>query len=176
MTKSYLEKKPIYWLCFFVLVKSNRNKIYEKFKKWPNNLLIYTTYVLSKSILSSDLIFGFFLCCVRFSTFDHANVRNKVIQGSTIIFILWINFLQKQPSRDVLRKMCFENMQQIYRRTHMAKGDFNKVTVKLYWKRTSAWVLQLYWHTFSGCVFSCKFAAYFQGTFSTEHRWMATSK
>ena len=44
-------------------------------------------------------------------------------------------------------------MQQIYRRTPMPKYDFNKVTLQLYWSRTSAW------------MFSCKFAAYFQITF-----------
>ena len=32
---------------------------------------------------------------------------------------------------------------------------------QLYWNRTSAW------------VFSCKFAAYFQNTFSQEHLWVA---
>ena len=46
---------------------------------------------------------------------------------------LWVLFLcqwneeQKQPSRDVLRKRCSENMQQIYRRAPMPKSDFNKV-------------------------------------------------
>ena len=35
--------------------------------------------------------------------------------------------LQKQPSRGVLSKMCSENMPQIYRKTPMPKGDFNKV-------------------------------------------------
>ena len=34
---------------------------------------------------------------------------------------------QKQPSRDVLRKRCSENMQQIYRRTPMPKCDFNNL-------------------------------------------------
>ena len=34
---------------------------------------------------------------------------------------------QKQPPRGVPRKSCFENMQQIYRRTPMPKCDFNKV-------------------------------------------------
>ena len=29
--------------------------------------------------------------------------------------------MQKQPSRGVLRKMCFENMQQIYKRTSILK-------------------------------------------------------
>ena len=37
---------------------------------------------------------------------------------------------QKQPSRSVLKKWCFENMQQIYRRTPMTKCDFNKVASK----------------------------------------------
>ena len=31
-------------------------------------------------------------------------------------------------------------MQQIYKRTPMPKCDFNKVTLQLYWNRTSAWV------------------------------------
>ena len=31
--------------------------------------------------------------------------------------------IQKQPSRGVLRKMCSENTQQIYRRTPMSKCD-----------------------------------------------------
>ena len=56
--------------------------------------------------------------------------------------------------RGVLRKICSENMQQIYRRTPMPKCNFNKVVLELYWNCTSAW------------VFSCKFAAYFQNTFS----------
>ena len=30
----------------------------------------------------------------------------------------------------VLRKWCSENMQQIYRRTHMTKCDFNKVALQ----------------------------------------------
>ena len=48
-------------------------------------------------------------------------------------------------------------MEQIYRRTPMPKCDFNKIALHLYWNRTSAW------------VFSCKFAPYFQNTFSQEH-------
>ena len=34
---------------------------------------------------------------------------------------------QKQPSRGVLMKRCFENMQQNYKITPMQKCDFNKV-------------------------------------------------
>ena len=55
---------------------------------------------------------------------------------------------QKQPSRGILRKRCSENRQQIYRRTPTP---------------TSAW------------VFSSKFAAYFQKTFSQEHLRRAAS-
>ena len=39
-------------------------------------------------------------------------------------------------------------------RIPMSKCDFSKVTLQLYWNHTSTW------------VFSCKFAAYFQYTFS----------
>ena len=39
----------------------------------------------------------------------------------------------------------------------MPKYDFNKAAKQLYWNRTSA------------CVFFCRFAAYFQKTFSQEH-------
>ena len=35
--------------------------------------------------------------------------------------------VQKQPSRGVPEKRCFENMQQIYKRRPMLKSDFNKV-------------------------------------------------
>ena len=40
------------------------------------------------------------------------------------------------------------------------KCDFIKVAKQLYWNCTSAW------------VFSCKFTAYFQKTFSQEHLWV----
>ena len=56
---------------------------------------------------------------------------------------------QKQPSRGVPRKRCYENMQQIYRST-LLKSTLLK---QLYCNHTSAW------------MFSCKFAAYFQNNF-----------
>ena len=51
-------------------------------------------------------------------------------------------------------KRCFENMQQIYRRTPMPKCDFSKAAKQLYCNHTLGW------------VFSRKFAAYFQNTFN----------
>ena len=36
-------------------------------------------------------------------------------------------------------------------------------------------IKQLYWNQTSSWVFSCKFAAYFQNTFSKEHLWVAAS-
>ena len=44
-------------------------------------------------------------------------------------YLAMTNDAQKQPPRGVLRKRCFENIQQIYRRTPMPKCDFNKVTL-----------------------------------------------
>ena len=54
-------------------------------------------------------------------------------------------------------------MQQIYTRTPMPKCDFNIVAKQHYWNHTPAW------------VFSCKFAACFQNTFSEEQIWVAAS-
>ena len=48
--------------------------------------------------------------------------------------------IRKKLSEGVLRKRCAENMQQIYRRTLMSKYHFNKVTLLLYWNRTSGLV------------------------------------
>ena len=60
--------------------------------------------------------------------------------------------MQKQPSRGVHRKMYSENVQKSYR-----KHPCNLIFLQLSWNHTSA------------CVFSCKFAAYFQNTFPYEH-------
>ena len=59
--------------------------------------------------------------------------------------------IQKQPFIGVLRKRCYENMQQIYKRAPIPECNFNKVA---YLNHTSAW------------VFSYKFAAYSQNIFS----------
>ena len=60
--------------------------------------------------------------------------------------------MQKHPSGGVLRKRSSGNMHQIYKRTPVPKCDFNKVA-----------------------LFSCKFALYFQNTFSKKHLWTAAS-
>ena len=73
------------------------------------------------------------------------------------------NSQQKQPPREVSRKRCSKNMQQIYKKTPMLKCEINKVAKQLYWNHTSAW------------EFSCKFAAYFQNIFSWKHLWVAAS-
>ena len=57
-------------------------------------------------------------------------------------------FVQKQPSRGVLRKRCSENMQQIYRRAPMPKCDINKVDLQHIFrtpfpKNTSGRLLQI---------------------------------
>ena len=62
--------------------------------------------------------------------------------------------VELEPSpRGILREKCHENMQKIYSRTPMGKCDF-KGGKQLYSNHTSTW------------VFSCKFAAHLQNTFS----------
>ena len=78
------------------------------------------------------------------------------------------NSLQKQPPRGALWKRCSENMQQIYRRTSMAKCNFNKLLLNFieitlrhkcspvnllhifrtpFLKNTSEWLLQSLFRT-----------------------------
>ena len=97
------------------------------------------------------------------------------LQKRNMFFCLWflklrksnisrVNcIVQKQPSRGVLRRRCSKHRHQIYRRTPMSKSDFNKVALQLYENHTSTW------------VFSCKFVACFQNTFSQEHLWKTAS-
>ena len=53
----------------------------------------------------------------------------------------------KNAIPETAAQRCSDNMQQNYRRTPMAKSDFNRVAKQLYGNHTSA------------LVFSCKFAA-----------------
>ena len=74
---------------------------------------------------------------------------NKVL--NTLLFILFTSYstdpkkiftfanpkpfishiIQKQPSRGTIKKRCFGNVQQIYRRTPMLKCDFNKNFIEI---------------------------------------------
>ena len=55
-------------------------------------------------------------------------------------------------------------MQQIYWRTPMLKCDFHVDTKQLYWNQIFGW------------LFFCKFAAYFQNSFSEERLERAASE
>ena len=80
--------------------------------------------------------------------FIYQNYSNKHVHGALC------SNAQKQSFRGVLRKMYFENMRLIHRKTPTPKCDFNEVSLQLYCSHTSVW------------MFSCKFATYFQSTFS----------
>ena len=107
---------------------------------WCNKPQIPCSKVSSSLKLMADLLFDK-LRLSNFFVFCACAKASKINQ-------------QKQLFRDALRKRCSENMQQGYMRTPMQKFDFNKVAKQLYWNHTSAW------------VFSCKFAVYFENTFS----------
>ena len=66
------------------------------------------------------------------STRNAAHLNKCVRQ---IIHACFGNFkyMQKQPTRGILKKRCSENMQQIYRKSLMLKCDFSKVAKQLYW-------------------------------------------
>ena len=72
-------------------------------------------------------------------------------------FLNFFNTLSKQPPIGVLMKRCSGNMHQICRSAPMPKLHF------AYWNCTAK---QLCWNCTFPWVFFCKFAAYFQNTFS----------
>ena len=69
----------------------------------------------------------------------HINLNN-LSYLNIVRWYMWIFFLcclfcnncQKQPTLGVLSKRCSENMLQIYKKTPMLKGNFNKVAFQLY--------------------------------------------
>ena len=73
--------------------------------------------------LSFALVKGLFL---EFFKVDLKQVKIHILDSETSFKY------QQQPPRGVPRNRCSENMQQIYRRTHMPKCDFNKVALQLY--------------------------------------------
>ena len=97
------------------------------------------------------------------------SIPSLLLQKRSSVFVMlqkchesFKTLLHKELSAGVLKKKCFENMPQIYRRTPMPKCDFNKFAKQLCWNHTSA------------IVPSCKFAANFQNTFSWEHSIVKT--
>ena len=90
-------------------------------------------------------------------TFEASHEQCDVAQFSQVNlnsrFAIWL-LIQKQPSRGVLKKRCSENMQQICREHPCRSVILIKLQSNFIENRTLTW------------VFSCKFAAYFQNTFS----------
>ena len=74
-------------------------------------------------VFTFDNLNRHFLSCrqTSYATFTLYNVVN----------VFLVSHIRSTPP-DLLRKKCSENMQQTYRRTPMSKGDFDKVTKKLY--------------------------------------------
>ena len=126
-----------------------------------NNILLVKTanidqvFSLRETMKLTRLVFnGIYRMKIFWFTFSYYFVLKRSCILLRRKFHNFFITVQKQPHGGVLKKRCSENIQQIYKRTPMPKSDLNKVSKQLYWNHTSAW------------VFSCKFAAYFQNTFS----------
>ena len=97
----------------FYLVRCNRSSATPK---W--NQKLKGPYLLLEILMSHTLTFS--------SKSNNNNKKKQSKPKAPISSNFWKCLSHKQPSRGVLRKMCSENMQQIYRRTPMSKCDFNK--------------------------------------------------
>ena len=64
---------------------------------------------------------------------EQINQKNFIVRNLfTLNYRTVKRVIQTQPCRGSLKKMCSENMQQIYRRAPMPKCDFSKVAKQLY--------------------------------------------
>ena len=99
------------------------------------------------------------------------NVDTKILLIIFVVSIMdirtknlhrYLGYVTKTALQRYSYKRYSEKIQQIYRKTPMSKYDFNKVAKQFYWNHNSAWVF-------------CKFAAYFQNTFSKVYIWRAAS-
>ena len=144
LISSYLSTKPYQGLWF------NRThlRLFQNMsvKTYTDFFLSFGGYTVKISYLKDKMRYG---------------MRVHILLNNLASLGMYCKYYQKQPPRGVLKKNCSENMQQIYRKTPIPKCDFNKFAKELYWNRTLAW------------VFSCRFAAYFQNTFSRNTSgWM----
>ena len=122
------------------------------FQKWHGSaLLVLDPKGSHGKVICSILVFSWknWIICIQLLLKDCINPSHR-----------------QQPSRDVLKKKCCENMQQIYKRTPMPKCDFNK---NAYWNKN------FNSNRTSACVFSCKYAGYFQKTFLKKCLWRTAS-
>ena len=117
----------------------------QKFLLWKHLLLLYfegvnLSLVMQWKQWTRELNFNgvkTLFCFSRkrkFSMFLEIPVEDslneqKMFRHKISKFYLIISTTQKQPPRRFPWKRCFENMQQIYRRTPMPKCDFSKVAM-----------------------------------------------
>ena len=96
------------------------------FRRWHWWMLNYKSYFIKILVV---LLFWFWLLNLNkmhlfglsFILYSSSFIKLEILVGTRF---LWV---QKQPSRGVYKKRCYENMHQIYSRTPMPKRDFNKV-------------------------------------------------
>ena len=106
-------------------------------KKAINNRLLEAFFIKENAILYifwSGLLEVFLINGVLKVDYSKLSLSKKT---QYCIYIL------KQPARGIIKKRRSENMQQIYRRTHMSKCDFNNVALHV-WVAAS-----IYWEIFA---------------------------
>ena len=94
----------------FQLEFNQRHEQQHFFKREVNICLLFLSATIPHKIPET------FLC------FSMASIHEKENEARLLSLKV-----QKHPPRGVLKERYSENMQQIYRRTHMPKCDFNKV-------------------------------------------------
>ena len=129
-------------------------------QQFPSIILHNRSFLYSENISSITKSSKFwFIKNYLHSLFDVFISFFKIVSLFILFLFFPFSFLnlhyQKQPHPEVfLGKRVLKIYSKFTGEKRMSKCDFNKVAMQLDWNHTSAW------------VFFCKFAAYFQNTFS----------
>ena len=100
-------------------------KIYKTVKKLQPEVCGHFPYLIASTIT-------LFCLMLPISKSAITNIRSKYRPKPKNFMAVDSMKIQKPPFTGVLRKMCSENIQEIYRRITMPKCDFNKAAKQLY--------------------------------------------
>ena len=156
-------KQNVPYLLLLVLIISGEIELTLSWRR-P---LSYRNQSIDSKLEATGVVLG--------TSLDSVQILNPFQVAASLTLAASSNYIQKQPSRGVLKKRCSESMKQIYRRTPMLKCDFNKgehpcrseISIKL----LCNFIEIALRHVCS----PVNLLQYFQNTFSEEYLWMAAS-
>ena len=119
-------------------MKNNQIVLFEIFYKRFRNIkettsrLALEIYIEVYEPSENTVLLNKIIKCISITRHQYKKIELCMVQKLVESDVEGMKIIQKHPSKGILRKMCSENMQQIYRRAPIPKCDFNTVTLQLY--------------------------------------------